>query len=187
MSIFNTLRTATEQLDAKHFRYYAYGLIAAVFLFMSLSLYYYHHATAKLAVRIAMINQQRAKTQELLDRFQRVKKQQAEVDELLEQDREFKIGGYFSTVIQQLSLTTNKTREPATSSVLLDNGYTEVQLYASFSNMNMQNIAELLDVLEQKSRIYVKELEIYKPDDANRSVNINIMIATLQAQGETSE
>lgn len=68
----------------------------------------------------------------------------------------------------------------------MDNGYTEVQLYASFSNMNIQKIAELLDTLEQNDRIYVKELEIYKSEQAH-AVNINIMIATLQIQSELAE
>lgn len=186
MTLFNTIRTSTENLTREQFRLYAIGILSSITILSIGFLYYYYSSTHAVLKRIQRINEQRVKTQELLERLQRVEKQQLEVNQLLEQDKEFKIGGYFSTIVRQLALERNKTREAATSSVQLDNGYTEVQLYASFFSMNMQKVVELLDTLEQNNRIYVKELEIYKPDTDN-SVNINIMIATLQSPGEQSD
>lgn len=184
--IIKFIGQSLENLNNKQFQQYALAYMLSLVIITCGFLYYYHSSTKALTTKIARINEQRNKTKELLERFQRVKKQQIEVNDLLEEDKEFKIGGYFSSVINQLGLQQNKTRDPVTSSIQLDNGYTEIQLYASFSNINIQKIGELLDTLEQNARIYVKELEIYKSEQ-NHAVNINIMIATLQAQSEQSE
>jgi len=52
--------------------------------------------------------------------------------------------------------------------------------------MNTQKLTELLDTLEQNERIYTKEVEIYKPD-AGQTINVNLLIATLEPKIETPE
>ncbi|MGB8468114.1 MAG: hypothetical protein WCE21_03840 [Candidatus Babeliales bacterium] len=184
MPLMYTIYGWVSNLDAAQFKKWSASFFGITTLLLLALFYWYYHATTHLSSKMVLINKQRVQTRELLERFEVVKKQKAEVNTLLEQDRDFKIGGYFSTIIDTLHMRANKTRDPATSSIQLDNGYTEIQLYASFSQVNMQKIAELLDTIEQNPRIYVKELEIYKPG-TEQSVNFNVMIATLQAQGET--
>jgi hypothetical protein len=141
-----------------------------------------------LKTRALFINRKRKEVKDILERYEMVKKQQAEVDAMLNQDRDFKIAGFFNETITKLNLSQYKSREPEASREVLDNGYTEVKLYASFANVSTQQVVELLQLIEQNQRIYTKELEMYKPS-TNKTININILLATLEpkAQEEPSE
>ena len=162
------------------------ALFAAIFLFSGIIIYRYYSSVSTLKKKIVYINNKRREVKELLERYEIVKQQQEEVDVLLAKDKDFKIGGYFNTVMKQVGVEKNKTREPETSSEELDNEYTEIKLYASFSNINTQKLTELLDTLEQNERIYTKELEIYKPNQGP-TINVNLLIATLEPKIETEE
>lgn len=186
MKPLDQVREYIQHLDAKQFQRYLIALFTALFLFSSFTIYRYYRSVSTLKKKIVYINTKRKEVKELLERFEIVKRQQEEVDALLAKDKDFKIGGYFNTVMTQVGVAQNKTREPETSSEELDNGYTEIKLYASFSNMNMQNLTKLLDTLEQNERIYTKELEIYKPNQGP-TINVNLLIATLEPKLETEE
>lgn len=187
MNAVNQIKDYIEQLDKKQFQRYTSIVCALLFILTSFMIYRYYKNVSFYKKKIAAINQKRNEVKDILERFEMVKIQQNEVDNLLAKDKDFKIGGYFKDVINKLGIAQNKTREPETSSEVLDNGYTERKLYASFSNMNMQKLTELLDTLEQEERIYTKEVEMYKPDEGGRTINVNILIATLEPKIETSE
>jgi len=186
MNALNQVREYIQGLDTQQFQRYLIALFVGIFLITSIIVYRYYSNVSALKKKIVYINNKRRDVKELLERYEIVKKQQEEVDALLEKDKDFKIGGYFDSVMNQVGIARNKTREPETSSEELDNGYTEIKLYASFSNMNMQKLTELLDTLEQNERIYTKELEIYKPNQGP-TINVNLLIATLEPKIETEE
>lgn len=187
MIILKQLQDFFEQLDQKQFQRYVLIFFSIIILSIGFIVYRYFTTISHLQRQIQEINKQRTTVKELLERYEIVKQQQAEVDALLEKDKDFKIAGYFNTIINNLNLTQNKTREPETLSEELENGYTEIKLYASFNNLNTQKLAQLLDTLEQNERIYTKELEIYKPEDQTTSINVNLSIATLEPKLETEE
>jgi hypothetical protein len=183
MTIIDRIYNFFANLDAEQFRNYVAVVLLLVMLLTGFMIYRYYSQVNYYKRRVAAINRNRVDVKELLTRYEMVKRQQADVDALLEKDRDFKIAGYFDEVMNKLGLAQNKAREPETSSELLENGYTEINLYASFSNLNMQKIVQLLDTLETNERIYIKEVEIYKANGNN--VNVNILLATLQARTET--
>ena len=184
MEAFEKIQAYFEQLDTKTFRIYI--IIAGSIYVALVGFFLYRHISyvRSLQQRMVYLNVNREDIQKLLTRYKIVKNQQAEVDKLLEKDKDFKIGGFFTSIINTLNIAKLKTREPETSKELLDNGYTEIKLYASFNTMDMKIIATLLDNLEQNERIYTKEVEIYKPNGAT-TLNLNIIIATLEPKTET--
>jgi hypothetical protein len=186
MNVLEKVHTYFEQLDTKAFRNYA--LTAGLIYLGLICFFLYRHISSvrSLQQRMGYLNVQRQDMQVLLARYGVVKNQQTEVDKLLEKDKDFKIGGFFNTILNTLGIAKLKSREPETSKELLDNGYTEVKLYASFNAMDMKTIATLLDKLEQNARIYTKEVEVYKPNGAT-TLNLNLIIATLEPKTETSE
>lgn len=186
MIFLNNIANFIEQIDQKKFLYYVAAASAILAFLLGIILYRYYAVTGSLLDRTKKVNMQRKVVKELLERYEIVKKQQMEVNALLEKDKNFKIGGYFEDIVARLNLSQFKTREPETSSQELDNGYTEIKLYASFANINMQKIVELLDTLEQNERIYTKEIEIYKPNQ-DRAVNLNLLIATLTPIAEAEQ
>lgn len=181
--MITTLQKKIETLNSKQFISYILSFLMLIIILSGVLIYRYYRTIQYFKKQISFINQKRSEVKDILERYESVKKQQGEVDELLAKDKDFVIAGYFTSLIQKLNIEKNKTREPETSSEDLDNGYTERRLYATFSNLNMQKVAELLDIIEQSERIYTKELEIYKPTN-DPSVNVNLLIATLEPKIE---
>ncbi len=184
MQILTTIQEKLQSLDERKFKLYVAIYFAILFSIAGIIVYRYYSQVSTLKKRIVFINNKRSDLKQLLERYDIVKKQQAEVDALLSKDKDFVIGGYFNTTVTKLGIAQNKTREPETSSEDLDNGYTERKLYASFSNLTMQKLAELLDTIEQSERIYTKEIEIYKPNHSP-TINVNVLIATIEPKIET--
>lgn len=176
MTALDQIRHYIEDLTTKQFKQYFLIIITGLFFVSSIIIYRYYRNIHNLKNRIDLINKNRIEVQNILERFEIVKRQKTEVDTLLAKDKEFKINDYFNKIsIADMY----KTRDPDISSEELDNGYTEIKLYASLSNMNTQKLVELLDTLEKNERIYTKELEIYKPDQGP-TINVNLLIATLE-------
>jgi hypothetical protein len=187
MAVLDQIQEYIEQLTTKQFKQFMIIIFSCSFLVSTFIVYRYYRNIHMLKNKIEEINKKRAEVRNILERFEIVKRQKAAVDNLLAKDKGFKILGYFNDkIIPKVGIEANKTREPATSSEELDNGYTEIRLDASFSKMNTQKLTELLDALEQNERIYTKDLEIYKPDQGP-TINVNLSIATLEPTIETGE
>jgi hypothetical protein len=179
MEFLKPVQKQIESLDERTFLYWVSGFFGALFFICLLLFYYYYSSIARFKERSRMLNASRTEVRGILERYEMVKKQQAEVDALLAKDKDFKIGGYFNEVVNRFGLEKNKTREPETSRETLDNGYTELKLYASFAQLNMRQVAELLDAIEQNERVYTKEVEMYKQANG-QTINVNLLIATVE-------
>ncbi|MGE0009650.1 MAG: hypothetical protein AB7F19_03840 [Candidatus Babeliales bacterium] len=190
MKIFEPLEQRIAQLDATTFRNYLIAFFAVITLIIGLILWRYYASVRSLHKNIRRINEEREEVKEITIRSERVKGQQRVVETLINKDPNFKILGYFDRVLAQHNLMNNLVRRPDTRPTDLDTGHTEVTLFASLTNLNMESIAKLLDTLERNERINTKEIEITKPL-SGRTVNLSLTIATLepasQAAAETSE
>ncbi|MBI2775546.1 hypothetical protein HYX58_06055 [Candidatus Dependentiae bacterium] len=186
MEFFKRLQITIDSIDEKQFRYYVLAAFGVIFLIAGIIVYRYYSTLGTLRKKTIEINRKREQVSELLGRYEMVKKQQAEVDAILAKDKDFKIGGYFNDLVLKFGLASNKTREPETSRETLDNGYTEVKLYASFTNMTTKQVAELLDAIEQTDRVYTKEVEMYKQtgNGNGQTINVNLLIATIEPKAE---
>lgn len=186
MQVLDTINTYFEYLNYKQFQRIVIIFFSTFFFISFIILYVNIRTHKKLTTRIRTINRKRTEVRELLERYELVKRQKSEVDSFLEKDKDFKIAAFFDNVLQHLNLLGKKTRDPETSAENLENGYREIKLFATFSDMNMKQLIDLLDALEQNERIYTKELELYKPEQA-QTINVNILIATLEPRLETVE
>lgn len=183
MAFLDTIRLYIERLDEKKLHMYLGIILLAYASICGFIVYRFYRNVHYYKARISSINKKREELREILTRLERVKKEQADVDALLESDREFKIGGYFNEVMEKLNITQNKTREADTTSELLENGYTEVKLSASFANLSTQKLTELLLTIQDNPRIYTKELIVHQPNGA-RTINVTLVIATLEPKSE---
>jgi hypothetical protein len=184
MEPFKKIQATFESMDQRRFSLTILGVFIFIILMSGTLIYRYYSTIAAVNKRAESANRKRNELRGLLERYEMVKKQQAEVDSLLSKDKEFKIGGYFNELITKFGIDKNKTREPETSRETLDNGYTEVKLYATFAQMSTKQVAELLDAIEQNERVYTKEVEMYKPGTNGQTVNVNLLIATIEPKTE---
>lgn len=145
-------------------------------------LYYQYSATQDLLSKINSINKTRKEAQLVLGKLKKVNQQSQEVNELLNKEPNFKIKNYFETILAQHKLKLKLKKPVDVASEVLYKKYTERQLTAHFAQISTQQLCEFLKTIEEKTRIYTKDLIITKTKGA--ALDVMLTIATLTPQGE---
>jgi hypothetical protein len=178
MKIIDTVQQFLDSLDTRMFQIYSAIYLGCIILLSVGIVYYHYRSMAFWRKKINNINEAREKTREILDQSLRVNEERASVDAMLAEDPNFKIGGYFGKVVQELNLSDKKDTEE-TAQIDREDGYRETELIARFVDMNMKLIAELLQEIEKTKRIHMKKLDILKSKKSGNTLDMELVIATL--------
>jgi len=183
MEFLQSLKTRILNFEKKEFYRNSGAFIGIIGLLIFGIFYYYYSTVSSLRKNLKKINGRRAEAQLVLKKLQTVTKQKEEVDALLNKEKNFKIQSYFDDTVKQLNLTLHQKRDADVSEESLQKGYSEIKLVSQFKAITMEQLCKLLDSLEQKPRIYVKELSITKARGA--ALDVTLTIATLKSQNSS--
>jgi hypothetical protein len=186
MKILDQIRDFIASLDEQTFYKYSGVVLGALILVASLLLFSYQRRVNNLLDTISTINEERERTRAILTRAERVKRQRAEVDAIMSEDENFKIGGFFNDVLNNLHLSDKKTVEETSQSDKEDK-YSESVLRAKLTDMTMKELCELLNTLDQNKRIYTKELDIVALKKTPPTLEVTITIASLEPKTSPKE
>lgn len=183
MSLLQKIRTLASSFESHEF-YKVIGVIVGInIILMSSIIWYYFSKTHSLQNSLREIYKKEVEAKGLLERLKDVKKQSEEVNSLLEQEKNFKIKNFFDDMVKKLNLNSNQKGDAKISEEsVLNKRYTEVTLQAQFQRLDMKQLCELLQMIEQKERIYTKELIINKVGGS--SLFATLTFATLTAQAD---
>lgn len=159
------------------------ALLGCIVLIICLFFFRYYQKITYLKKRIRTVNELRDEARVIREKAQQVQNQRAAVDAMLAEDFDFKIAGYFSDLLDQLGLLEKKSSEEIAQIDRNDN-YRESELLAQLVGLNMKELTNLLYELEQKSRIYIKRLDIEKSKKSTSGIDVSITIATLLPKTE---
>lgn len=180
MKFIEQIHAYLDTLDTKDFYKYVGILISIIALIILFIIYRFYSNVSYYRKQIQYINSQREEVQDLLAKAALIKQQKQAVNAMLEADPNFKIAGYFKDLLAHLNLTNKQISNTVTTQERGEQNYNESILSAKFSDMNMRDVTELLNALEQKKRVYTKELEIQKSRNKPRTLEVQLTIATLQ-------
>lgn len=179
MIIIDSFRDFIRGLDKKEFRFYAtlYVIICALFVggIVVRHMYLVQDAQEKLK----QLNSARTSVQKIVTNFSQVAQQRAKVDDLLKKDKNFYIQKYFQDLAQKINVFKHSTDKPAKQR--LENGYTEENLSINLTQITTKQLCELLQDIENESRIYIKFVDITKMA-STKKINVTMSIATLLPQ-----
>jgi poly-D-alanine transfer protein DltD len=144
--------------------------------------YYYLSTVSSLKQALKKVNKNREEVRLLLKQHKATQKHKSTINELLSQEKNFKIKNFFDSIVKQHQLTTKQKKEAEVSEEVLYKQYTEIKLTAQFRQMSTQELCDFLNSIEQKTRVYTKELTITKTKGA--SLDVSLTIATLRPQSE---
>jgi hypothetical protein len=176
-----------DNLDTKDFFKYIGIAVAVIFLCESFIVYRFYSNISYYKKQIQALNIQREEIGELLEKAALIKEQKQEVNAILEADPNFKIEGYFIKVLELLGLSNKQVSTSVTTQERGEQNYNESILTAKFTDINMKELSELLNVFEQNKRIYTKSLEIQKSRKSPRTLEVQLTIATLKLRTEPTE
>lgn len=179
MTIVQQIRAWFESLEEKTFRTYALATCGVVGVLCLGLVYLHYQSTSSFIQDIEEVNKERQEVRKLLTNADRVKRQQAVVRKLLEENIDFKISGYLKIdVLEKLQL--ERFSEPPKSSQSDQNEqYREDTASTVLTGISMKDVADLLQELEKKEEIYIKELTISRDKKRTGTVTATITISTL--------
>jgi len=176
MSFFEKFQEFALPVETSEF-YRNVGIFLGALTLITGSIMYYHHsATSELRSSLQRMHKTQQEAKQILERLKAVSKRQEEVDAVLEEDKNFKLKSFYDDVIQRLGLSPNQVKEADVNDDVLQKMYTEIKVNAQLRGISTKQLCELLQSLEQKARVYVKDLTIVKKND---SLDVTLTIATL--------
>lgn len=178
MMIIQSIKNFINKIDSKAFLYYIIGYLSACALLCILIIFYYYSSTRFFQKKIKNINSEREEVLVILDKAALVQQQRLMVEDTLAKDTDFKIGGYFKNLLIKLHLKDKEVAEETSTSDLEEN-YRKSELNAKFEDMSMKDLTELLQEIEQNSRIATERLEITKSKKQPKTIEVNLTISTL--------
>jgi len=185
MEFLEKIQTTLLRFEKREF-YRNIGIYFGIVLALIFGLmYYYFSNVLYLKKELKKTKIKREEVQLILRKLKNVTKQSQEVNAVLLEDKDFKIKKFFDDIIEQQNIKSKQKREAEVSEEVLYKRYTEIKLTAQFRQMNTKLLCDLLNAIEQKARVYTKELSITKAKGA--SLDVSLTIATLKPQNETAK
>lgn len=185
METIEKIQAYVDALETRIFYRYLAIIAAILMALASFMVVHYYRSTKGLLAEIESVNDERERTQKVLSAFAQVKQQRQEVDAILDENKNFKIGGYFNALLDSLQLADKKTMAEPSRSSSREAHYQESILKVRFAGMNMKQLCELLNQIEQNRRVYSKELEIIKSKKTPKAIDVNLTVATLERKSPT--
>lgn len=186
MEIIEKVYTYINNIEKKRFYQYSIGLLSLTALIMFAIIFQYYRTIWSLKAEINKINENREEVREILDKGLIVKREQKEINAIIAKDKNFKIAGFFEDLLGKLGLSNKKVSEIDVTSPETESKYQENILTAKFDGMTMKELTLLLQELEMNKRVFTKELEITVSQKIPNTIEVTLIIATLEPRSQES-
>ena len=185
MEFLKKAQNIIDGIEEKTFYQYLGTALGILLLAILFTLYRYRQNIYYLNQQIYEVNEQREEVKKILDKGLQVQQKQKEVNALLAENENFKIAGYYETVISQLGIGSKvKERRESELTSAADGDYNERSLRIEFIDLSMKLLTEFLQAIEQNKIVYTKEVEIIRSKKAPNAIDVNVTIATLEQKAE---
>jgi hypothetical protein len=184
MSLLRTIQEFALPLETSEF-YRNIGIFLGCLILVTGGIMYYHHTeTTALRISLQKIYKTQQEAKIILEKQKVVTKQREEINTVLEEDKNFKLKNFFDEMVSRLNLSSYQVKEAEVSDDILQKLYTEIKINVQFRGLSTKQLCELLQAIEQKARVYTKELTIIKKND---SLDVTLTIATLKSAISTTK
>ena len=179
MSLLFKMRAFISELDRGEFRkfiviYLAIFLVCVGFLF-----FYYTSSESTIKKQIKDLNESRGKVQKILSDYQKVFLQKEAIAQLFSEDKNFYLQQFVQGALKTAQITNNVVGTVSSQQV---SGYTEESVSIQTTGINTQQLCQLLQNIEQASRVFVKHVTINREEKAT-TISASMVVATFKPNG----
>ena len=178
MTFLERLQEFALPLETSEFYRNIAIFLGSIVLLTTGIMYYHHSKTAELRSTLQKTYKIQQEAKGILERLKNVEKQSEEVNSLLEEDKNFRLKSYFDDTVAQTGLARYQRKDGDVSEDVLQKLYTEIKITTQFQGISTKQLCELLKAIEQKARVYTKEISIVKK---NNSLDVSLTVATLKS------
>lgn len=179
MALLTRIREFIKSLDERDLYFYMGGFFGACLLLFGLVIYFHYSRVSRYATDLKRLDTQRGQTRKVLSNYKTVNLQQARVEELLAENKNFRIGEAYQSIINKLRLGVHQQEQPTPTTGETVSGKTEVLLHTHLDRISMKQLTDLLSEIANIIQMYPKDLVIKKTPNA-QAVDVDLTIATLE-------
>jgi hypothetical protein len=184
MAVLTRVKEFIRGLDERDVYLYMGGTLAFLLLLLGIQIYFHYSRVSRHAENLTKLDTQRTQTRKILANQKSVSLQQARAEEILEENKNFRIGEAYQSIISKLGLASNQPDQPIPREGETVSGKKEVLLDSHLSNISMKQLTDLLSAIANVNQMYPKSLVIKKVPNA-AAVDVDLTVATLEPAAAT--
>lgn len=165
-----------EDIDV--YKYFA-AFLAALVVLLTISIYLHYSRVSRYTADLKTLETLRAQTKKILSDYKAVTAQKEKVEDILAQNKNFRVGEAFQSILEKTHLLMHQTDQTAPTPGETVSGKTEILVSSHLNNINMKQLTDLLLQIANVPQMYTKDLVIKKNPNAP-AVDVDITVATLE-------
>ncbi|MBU4269567.1 hypothetical protein KJ644_01555 [Candidatus Dependentiae bacterium] len=174
MKIINNLTNYIEKMSKKEFDKNLKLFIGLIFFLVIGLSYFFYTENSDLITRIRDINKLKIKIQNIETRYKKIQMEEDRLQKLLEEDKDFNLRKFFEEFCSQQNISPEPNWD--TQETVASDKFDEIKISAIFKNQTMQKLVEIIEELNKKGIVYLKELKIENQN--NGKITFYIDLAT---------
>ncbi len=178
MEFLHTIVLYIQNLTKKEVRYYTLGILGGLCGILAMMLLYINSTNQDLITRIKQLYVLSGKVERIIEENNKMIADEQHFKDLLDKDKNFTIQGFFEQFCREQTITTERWDVHETS---VNENFDERILSATIKDLTTQRLVQILDALDKKEIIYIKELSIHNDNSGKISCTLSIATKTYKA------
>ena len=178
MKLVNRIQDFLRQLDHRTFKKYLIASITISALIMIIMAYYIYNKSSSLIKQISKVEQIAFEANQIEKKYQKTQTQKTHLLSLLEKETDFEIKSFFEAFCKERQLKVESNWKTTSSTIEGNEKIEEVSLKASFKGQTTEKLIKILQDLDEKEIVYIKNIKIDK--STNKIINFDLTIATFK-------
>ncbi len=179
MEFLEKIREFIKGLEDKDAYLYFAAFIGFLLLLLAGSFYFHYRRVNKYLDEIKNAESMRTQTKKIISDYKAVSAQRARVEEILAENKDFRIGEAYQSILDKSGLARFQTEPVAPTRGETVGGKTEILISSHLAGLSMKQLTDLLLQIANVPAMYTKDLIIKKSPNAP-AVDIDITVATLE-------
>lgn len=175
MKMLKDFSLQIQALSLKQLHHYLAAILCTILVAVLGVSYFIYSKSDELVKKIKKLETLANKSAHVLSEYQRLVAEQDRLKELFTQDQRFDIKIFFEDFCKEQSISAVKGWSTASKDI--SPSIAEVTLNASFKGLTMDKLVKVLDALQKKEIIYVKDLVIRS--EGSKQISCDIKLATM--------
>jgi len=164
-----------QNLEHKKFQRYMLIALLGIALLVGGIMYFIYDKKSDLINQIKQLNALSTKALTVIDDNRKMAQDEMRFQEIIARNKEFTIKGFFEQFCKDQDITPEAGWGDVSSEAISDK-LDEIVLKATFKNQTTEKLIQILNVLDQKEILYIKELVI--KTEAPGKITFDLTLAT---------
>ncbi|MFH1461499.1 MAG: hypothetical protein ABIF12_00940 [bacterium] len=165
-----------QKLNKKEFEKNLFIFLGLILFTFLITTYFIYDKSNELIEKITATKKLTLKTTDIIKTYEKMQKEENKLQKMLEQETDFDIKTYFEQFCSEQKIIPEGSWKPTTQELTGSDKFNEVIISATFKDQTTQKLVEVLEALNKKYIVYIKELII--KNENNKKITFDITIAT---------